>query len=348
MRFILIFLVLIQSAFGLNHEVIPDCYLYFSKAYKNQIEFGPHSELKVLSYNTLNLKKTVGKYKLIDGKKYFEKGFHPKPEWQTKWIAKIIKDQDPDIMVLQEIEGRQAIYEFNRVHLNNQYEIFYVGGNDARGINVAILMHRRLPFKYELHSHRKLTMQDPTPGKDGVEIDYFSRDFPVVVVKDKNEKPVFLVGGVHLKSQRGRGDDPTSYHLRAAQVENTLEVLDDYKKTYNNIPMLVAGDFNADLRVNPEFNPLKDSFIKDSFDSLASPLANEARITHSFHPRKGKTQYNQLDGIFQFNFNVTKAKVLRYKDPQTGQEKPLAKTWDERETNPSDHFPITATVKLNN
>lgn len=346
MKLLLILFIFISSfsIFGM-HEVIPDCYLYYTPKYKNKIEFTRDSELSVLSYNTLNLQRTTGRYLTKNGVRVFEQAPKNKPLWQTRWIARIIKDKNPDVLVLQEVEGRQAVYQFNRKHLNNDYEIFYVGGNDQRGINIAILMHKRMPFKYEIHSHRKLKMKDPTPGKEGEEIGYFSRDFPVLIVKDEKENPLFLVGGVHLKSQRARGDDPNSTALRTAQVENTLEVLEDYQKVYPDIPMFVAGDFNADLITKPEFASLRSKeFLTDAFDGMP----REERITHSFHPRGGETQYSQLDGIFFRNARKVRARVLPYKDPKTRRVKPLPKTWDERNTNPSDHFPIFAKFKLNN
>ncbi len=344
--FLYLFAVIQGVAFGF-HEVIPNCYLYFSPKYRQQVEFTADSELRVLSYNTLNLRRQIGQYVDKNGKRVFKKVNEAKPEWQTKWIANIIKRENADIVFLQEVEGRQVAYDFNRIYLNNEYQIFYTGGNDPRGINIAILVHKRLPFDYEIHSHRKLKMKDPTPGKDGEEVGFFSRDFPVVLVKNKKEDPLFLLGGVHLKSQRQRGADPNSYHLRDAQVKNTLKIVGDYIDEYNNIPMLIAGDFNADLRAAPEFNVLrKGRILKDSFESVKPPVEKNQRITHSFHPRGGTTNYNQLDGIFHRNMEVKEAKVLRYKDPETGQERPLPRTWKQREKNPSDHFPIMSVVKL--
>ncbi|GGW36526.1 endonuclease/exonuclease/phosphatase family protein [Arenibacter certesii] len=71
--------------------------------------------------------------------------------------AKVIADMDPDILLLQEIEDRASLEEFNQEILPEMGcspfdQIFVVQGNDARGLEMAILTKRG--FKLEsIRSH---------------------------------------------------------------------------------------------------------------------------------------------------------------------------------------------------
>lgn len=69
----------------------------------------------------------------------------PKPPADTARIAERIDDADVDVLVVQEVENRDALAEFNRTHLAPPYPFsVVVDGNDAlRFIDVGILSATR-------------------------------------------------------------------------------------------------------------------------------------------------------------------------------------------------------------
>ena len=88
--------------------------------------------------------------------------------------------------------------------------------------------------------------------------------------------------------------------------------------------------------------------MKDSFDLSTTKLTAEERITHTFHPRGAETKNSQLDAVLANKSGsslISKAEVYRYKNTD-GSIKSLPKTYDERELNPSDHFPVIVEIDL--
>src|SRR5690606_35674360 len=98
----------------------------------------------------------------------------------------------------------------------------------------------------------------------------FSRDVPVLHVRLQEtsnvDPPDFIIMGTHYKSQRDRAHDVGSRFLRERQVKKTLEIVEFYQKQYGeNIPVVLAGDFNGDIHRNPEFQSLfKSKVFQDS------------------------------------------------------------------------------------
>lgn len=309
------------------------------------------SEIKIGTFNVLNLEFSPGKYiyDMQKKEKVFTPGFISKDQEQVKGVAKAILDEDMDIIVLQEVEGMQPLARFNQKFLGDKYEVFLQSGNDPRGIEIGFLVKKDLPFKIQMHGHAWKQWSHPIFKKN---VQVFSRDLPALHIRHKSasmtEKPDFIIAGTHYKSQRSYRGDKRSAMFRAKQVEETRAILEDYDKNYPGVPILLGGDFNADIHRSPEFKALlEDDFMQDSFDLSRNKLAPKERVTQTFHPRKGAAQQSQLDAILvnrSASSAVVEAKVYRYKD-EHGREKPLPKTYDERELNPSDHFPVVLRVK---
>lgn len=299
-------------------------------------------ELKIGTYNVLNLNMSVGKYETIKGKRVFISGKSEKPIWQRQQVARAIKESELDIIVLQEVEGLSSLEQFNKQFLSDEYFEICLKGNDERGIEIGFLVKKNLPFHIEVDSYKDLTWEDPLSGGEVEKL--FSRDLPVMKIyfSDKSPQgpPDMVLIGTHYKSQRGKGEiDPTSKVKRAAQASETAKIISELKKEYGpKTPIMLAGDFNADINKS-EFDSLtKDGLLEEALEVKNIP--KEERVTHTFHPYSGPTSYSQLDAImFTPNLKsyVKDAGVYRYKDQQ-GNVKPIPQTYAEREQNPSDHF----------
>lgn len=302
------------------------------------------SELVVMTYNVKNLFKMVGDFDRFEPNNYRQTGdAKDKPLSEMQGVAQAILDSSPDLIVLQEIEGLQTLEDFNKQFLNSGYTAVLHPGNDARGIEIGFLIKKDLPLQVALESHRDVRWNDPADNNRSVPL--FSRDLPSLLFfrqsdDPKTATPLFVMIGNHGKSKRDRPGDPNSNLLRAAQYREARVIVDGYQKKYgNDLPILLAGDFNTDVKNSPELQPLREK-MQDVLDLVEATGAS--RITHTYHPHEGGPQMAQLDGILvnqRLALSVLAAAIYRYKD-QNGVVKPIPQTYQEREKNPSDHFPI--------
>ncbi len=304
-------------------------------------------QLKVGSYNVENLFEQVGAHvpdPANPGKLKRISDAQPKPEWKLREEGKIILENDLDIVTLAEVEDIQALEDFNRRFLGGAYRTFLIEGNDERGIDIAFLVKKDLPFDIEQRSHKEEAWVDPVLG--GAPRRLFSRDLTSLVVRAPGKsEPLFVLFGTHYKSKRDRdAHDPESVIMRTAQVQRTAEIMERYRKEFGaNVPMMIAGDFNGAVAEEAAYTPLfAAAGLTDSFDAAPNPPSREERITHTYHPRGGPAHYAQMDAVLvskSLRAAVQSATVYRYKNPD-GSERLIPKTYEERELNPSDHFPL--------
>jgi hypothetical protein len=270
----------------------------------------------------------------------------PKPDWALAEQGKIILESGLDIISLQEVEDVEALENFNERFLGGQYRVLLIEGNDPRGIDVAFLVKKDLPFEIEQRTHKGETWQDPV---ERGQRPLFSRDLPSLIFRKPGQaEPLFVLFGTHFKSKRDRPGDPESDIMRAAQVKRTAEILGRYRKEFGeDVPIMLAGDFNGAVAEEEAFKVLYgEGGMTDAFDALPNPPSDKARVSHTYHPRGARTHYKQMDAFLvskKLRGLVKAAFVYRYKNPD-GSERPIPKSYEERDKNPSDHFPIMVTL----
>lgn len=300
--------------------------------------------LKIASYNVFNLIKNKGKFnedpetgKLIQVSPEIEKS----PE-SLQEIANLIMKEQPDIIVLQEVDDSETLEKFTTEYLKDQYFDLLVEGNDPRGIEIGFLIKKNLPFDLEIqgHKHKKGQYQNEN-------IEIFSRDLPIVTFwpqgSHRQGKPYFSIAGAHLKSMGDKKGDPQSTILRGQQVIQTLDVLKSYEQKYGDEHVkLLIGDFNTHVPEAAELQPLWEAGFREVFDLLENQLSEQERVTHSYHPIDQPPSYKQLDAflfapsLFPNRQLVLEAKVVPYLD-SAGHPRPFPKTREERNLQASDH-----------
>jgi len=293
-------------------------------------------ELRFGTYNTYNLMQSAD-------------GASIKSDLKRHGVAAPILEHDLDIVVLQEVENLNAIKSFSEKYLKDRYDVLLSTGNDARGIQVAFLVKKDLPFRIKLDTHVDARAIYPVTGQETA---IFSRDLPAIRLWENSqnpetEDPLVVFYGTHFKSKRDKDGDPESRILRRVQVETAASIIRDDKKKHPSSFVMLAGDFNGDVRTDPEFEPLR-SFMVDAFEAQATTPLDAERITHSFHPHDAPATYSQIDAFFVAPENsalVTETFVHRYKN-EAGEIKPVPRSWDERDLNPSDHFPVILKIEL--
>jgi hypothetical protein len=307
-------------------------------------DFESIDQLRLLSWNMLNLYFKQGDWRANAPVGEFDrKAPVAKDPRFLDEMAKLFLDANPDFAVLIEIEGEGSLKDFARTYLKDAYRPLLIHGNDER-IDIGFLIKKDLPFDLEVQSHRNV--RDPSSGR---EAPIFSRDLPLISVRragaPRESKPLFALAGVHFKSQRDSVDDPRSVKVRAAQVQKALELVDEFHQHWgNDVPVLFSGDFNSDAGKAPEFAGFRQRGFADAFDLGRTPVPTAQRITHTYHPRGAPVVQSQLDAIkvsAGAQSIVQESRILRYRDEQ-GKVRPVPETRQQRDQQPSDHFPIAA------
>lgn len=289
----------------------------------------------------------IGTYNVLD--------FGPqKSAEHIQSIANIIKESNPDIMVLEEVQGYQMLSDFVHTHLNDDYDVLMTSIDSPNSIQNGFLVKKDLPFMLELDSHFNEMWQDPT-RTDGVAQKLFPRDLPVLKVSSPAQdpaqgKPLLLVAGVHLKSKRDRVGDLESRILRKAQADRVSQIVQNYEERYHaDIPTMVMGDFNGSVNLEPEYTALKTlTKMQDALSLEAVTPVDADRVTHTFFAHGGVVEQNQLDYVLlspDLKDALIEGEVYRYKD-SLGQVKDLPQTKADRDHNPSDHFPYFVRLKF--
>ncbi len=269
----------------------------------------------------------------------------PAPAWKFEGkqgkIARIGQDlNEPGsplahFIISPEIETlRAADHLFNSGPLAGKYRSVLIEGNDVRGIDIGFAIRADLDVTIEAETHKNVMWNDSTTGQ---KVRLFSRDLPVLIVKDRASSKVLIVlVGNHAKSKRDRPGDHESTQLRTAQYQAAKLIVQSYQTRYPTTPVLMAGDFNSDVRTGPEIAPIR-ALLKDSLDVSGAT----DRVTETYFPPNGGIVTSEMDAVFMTPATakyVSKAQVLPEYDRVTGRVLGLPKTFDERERNfPSDH-----------
>src|SRR5262249_54705736 len=69
-----------------------------------------------------------------------------KPESQLRGVADTILRAKPDILTLVEVDSLEALNHLNTKYLGGKFRPIHIEGNDPRGIDVAFLIRKDLPF----------------------------------------------------------------------------------------------------------------------------------------------------------------------------------------------------------
>jgi endonuclease/exonuclease/phosphatase family metal-dependent hydrolase len=223
-------------------------------------------------------------------------------------IARIILEEDFDLVGLCEVGGMETLEAFNRAYLGGRYDCFLHETNSRRGIFVGALARRdRLPSC--------VAVEAPGP---------FSRNLlKLSLGKEGGDLEVFVV---HLKSQHGEDRG----------IERRIKEVDRLASLVRERGSIVMGDFNGILirgEEQFEYGSFLDLSLRDVLEAVGIPP--ERRRTHyHFGPAPN---FVQLDYIFcAEDVEVLDAAVVEG-------EIPLNRA--QRDRLPSDHLFLRATIR---
>jgi endonuclease/exonuclease/phosphatase family metal-dependent hydrolase len=269
-------------------------------------------QLKITTFNCENL---FGRYRFLDkfpvtAVKDFETmlqipdvvalegrsgGIKPAPVAKSQRITtgKAILGAKPDILAVEEVENLATLRIFNDKYMGNYFDrIVLIDGNDARGIDVGLLIRKGLKADVmAIRTHvddalaggflPKSTRLDTKNVAKAV----FSRDCLEVDVKIAGKMLTFLVN--HFKAQDGKA---TSTTRRINQAKRVAEIVEDVRNA-GKLP-IVMGDLNMDTGQSDYDNSLQ---ALATSQSLVDPFQNVPN--HWTHFYASKKTVSRLDYI---------------------------------------------------
>lgn len=289
-----------------------------------------------------------------------------KPIAQVRDLARTIRDMDPDILMLCEVGGRESLVNFSRRFLGDEYVPHLIEGNSDRGIDLGYLVRRRLPFTYDLISHKHRSIDFIYPHeRQSKESGYgyiqsarltshrFSRDVLELRVFDgASDEPALIILMVHLKSPLDRDRiDPGGKDRRRAELEKLVKIHNEIHAEFQGrVPVLLGGDFNGSAALpapDAEFEALyRDTALKDCLE--IANVARDERFTYQQFHRNHPGLNRQIDYLFvppelAARVNAAETWVFRFRD-ETGMTMPIPRNLNEKRLLPSDHFPVILTL----
>lgn len=272
-------------------------------------------------------------------------------------LAQIITENSPDIMMLCEVGGAESLNNFNKLFLDDQYQVALLEGNSDRNIDVGYLIKKESPFFYDITSnrHRPLNFLYPhevTSKKTGYPLkkdsQYFSRDCVELRLFTKTkDQPFLILLLTHLKSRLDPDRiDPGGTEKRSAELNTCLAIYKELRSQFADVPIIFSGDMNGYAgkpHTDPEFLPIYTETDLQDILEIANVDIKE-RSTFYQVRNGGKTDGKQIDYCFLSNHLADKliistAQVYRYKD-SLGLPLNEPKSLDEKLRLASDHYPI--------
>jgi len=209
--------------------------------------------------------------------------------------ARLIRDADADVVVLQEIFDRAALDHFHAAFVRQEGAQPYphralIDGNDGRGIDVAVMSRRPL---VRVRSHAEVTfagLNIPTPFDDwSPDSRIFRRDALEVDIPlngDASDGEVLTLFVVHFKAM-GR-DRAITAPVRAAEALAVRRLIEQRFDDPAAAIWMVVGDLNDHVERDGEPEPdhglgplLDDGFSVDLLARIPDP---RDRWTYHYAP----------------------------------------------------------------
>lgn len=247
-------------------------------------------QIKIGTYNVNNLFDRFDDPYSFRDDMWSPKATKPKSLDDLYQLGERLREDAPDVLALQEVEGKGVLYEFNVGQLGRHFrDLALVPANDPRGIEVAVAS--TLPLG-QLVSYQFI--RDRETGDK-----LFSRDLLEVEVMDPDNasRRLFTMFVTHLKSKY---IDPKEKDREAAALKNDRL---RYKQAFAisqivrarfpnpNDHYIIAGDLNDTPTANT-IAPLLRNPQLPVYDVLSEIPDPAERWTHYW---KAQNEYSQLD-----------------------------------------------------
>lgn len=281
--------------------------------------------------------------------------FYNKPLAKTKALAKIVLEEDPDLILLCEVGGIESLQNFNRLFLSDKYSPVLTEGNSDRNIDIGFLVRKNLGFYFDLVSNKSKSIDYSPPAHrtdiDSTKMNKFTRDAAELhlFLNDRNS-PFAIIVLTHLKSQLDRDRiDPLGFERRRAEVKGLVEIVSELQTKYGEqIAVALCGDFNGNaskFNTDEEFQPLYEAHdFLDVCEVAQIPQNERATFFQVGRSPNGNRDGRQIDfcllsSSLRRYLRSDSVKVYRYKD-EMGFPLDPPTSIESKIQLPSDHYPI--------
>ncbi len=288
--------------------------------------------------------------------------YENKPLQKCLAIAKLIQENNPDIMMFCEVGGLESLKNFNSLFLDSQYAVALIEGNSDRHIDVGFLIKKTQAFYFDLGTHKNrplhyLYPHEATSQRTGYPIkaatQLFSRDCAELrLFTADRQHPFLIILLTHLKSRLDpERIDPGGTERRAAELRTTIQIYKELKQQFQTVPILLAGDLNGFAgrpATDAEFTLIyQETDLQDIFE--VAGLSPDKRSTFYQIKNGQKGEGKQIDYCFipeavHKNLNVKSCITYLFKD-EFGFALDTPTTLDAKSKLPSDHYPLFFTLE---
>lgn len=253
----------------------------------------PLRRIKIGTYNVNNFfDRFDDPYNFRDDR-WGARASEPKKLDQIFDLGQRLRQDKPDILALQEVENKGALYEFNVAQLGGHFQdLLVIEGNDPRGIQIGIAS--KFPLGQVASYQFLRDIGDRRKGK------IFSRDLIEVEILDPDTFiPMLTVFVTHLKSKfvdpsaKDRvKEEQEAAHRRTRQAMAIAQII---KRRFPNPQSgfyVLMGDFN-DTPDSAPLSPLLRDPQLGLFDVLTT-LPPDKRWTHYWAEKKENSQLDYI------------------------------------------------------
>ncbi len=259
-------------------------------------------------------------------------------------LAKCIRDNEADIVLVCEVGGPESLAHFAKHFLNDEYVSYSLPSNSDRGIDLGYLVKRSLPFKFNLKSHKDRVLRSKL-------YHYFSRDVLELAIGEGDELQMILLL-THLKSKLDmKKDDYEGRSRRQVEVRGVMDLFLELKNKYD-VPVFIGGDFNgnaSEVDTEQEFEQIYHlTDLKDVCYWDHIPI--EERVSYYHFNRSGNRISQQLDYLLvpaEWSDLLVHGSVHfpHYRN-LSGMPLPTPNGAEKKAILPSDHLPLVANFRL--
>lgn len=228
----------------------------------------------------------------------------PKEEKHVKAIAKTLFENNPDVIVLQEIGSKYSLEKLAELGAKDQYTTVFIQGNDNQsfgpsknqakhGRHIGFLIKKNLGLQHTVTANLRIPYQGAEKNRNFL----FDRGLPVITFYEPNNRnPLFVLIGVHNHSI---GNGGKFLEIKAQEEQAMIDMIQKIENTYGmNLPIILSGDFNLGVNEYGRLYRLRKKMV-DSFDDLKVASTDTRRVTQIFHATNQILSLaRQVDAVF--------------------------------------------------
>lgn len=278
--------------------------------------------LKILNWNLHNLFDTKKdsespEEQVLSGSDYNNK---------LQRIGKVLKEMDPDIAILPEVENKAILDDLNAKQLGGAYTTAITETNDFRGLDIGVLS--KIPI-VDLVSHKDDSFKrlDLVGGQSYK----YSRD--AVEVRFKFNTRSLVLFGVHYRSKGDGSAETDDKDKRMAEAQHTRALADAITKDAPNTAILILGDFN-DLPASPPVTWTLQGDPKNSpkipFSASTDAVTEADRYTFVYQGVEELIDYQMANKLLAGMLDTGSVQIRHDQDVEDA----------------SDHYPLMATYQI--